>query len=575
MSENQVEARFPTNPLMTFTYPAASSVATCLDRSESLTSKVSRRNRQADFRHPARSLGETIVTLNKLSYNNFSYSIMPNVGGRVMAWSKPQDMFDRDFEWGELTRFAGNSAPRATLGIVSGRRRQGKTFLLDALAGEADGFMFTAAETTEADSLHQFGEALAAHLDEPTPLRFAGWDEAITRLMRLATSGPKPVVIDEFPFLAKATPALPSLIQRALEPAAQRRSTPVRLLLCGSALSFMGKLLAGSAPLRGRAGLELLVPTLDYRLAREFWGISDLRTAMLTNAIVGGTPAYRREFAQDDVPAGLGDFDQWVCRTVLNPGRPLFREARYILAEEPDIHDTALYHAVLAAIAEGNTTRGGIANYLERKSTDLAHPLGVLHDAGLITHETEAFKRNRSAYRIAEPLLTFYHAIMRPAWGDLERPGRAPQVWQRSQHAFHSNVAGPHFEEVCRQWARWHAGPQTYGGAYPARVASGTVSDPEARKTAEVDVAVFGRSEGDRDVLLAIGEAKWQETMSASHLKRLEHIRELLAAKGEPGTQDTRLFLFGGAGFSDALTQRAAADPSVQLIGLDRLYYGS
>jgi uncharacterized protein len=76
-------------------------------------------------------------------------------------------------------------------------------------------------------------------------------------------------------------------------------------------------------------------------------------------------------------------------------------------------------------------------------------------------------------------------------------------------------------------------------------------------------------------VLLAIGEAKWQETMSASHLKRLEHIRELLAARGEPGTQDTRLFLLSGAGFSDALKQRAATDPSVQLIGLDRLYYGS
>jgi hypothetical protein len=169
--------------------------------------------------------------------------------------------------------------------------------------------------------------------------------------MRLATNGPKPVVIDEFPFLAKATPALPSLIQRALEPAAQRRNTPVRLLLCGSALSFMGKLLAGNAPLRGRAGLELLVPTLDFRLAREFWEIGDLRTAVLTNAIVGGTPAYRREFAQDDVPAGPDDFDPWVCRTVLNPGRPLFREGRYILAEEPDIHDTALYHAVLEAIA--------------------------------------------------------------------------------------------------------------------------------------------------------------------------------------------------------------------------------
>src|ERR1022692_1642024 len=180
----------------------------------------------------------------------------------------------------------------------------------------------------------------------------------------------------------------------------------------------MGKLLAGSAPLRGRAGLELVVPTLDYRLAREFWGIADLRPAGLTNAIVGGTPAYRREFAQDDAPADATDFDPWVCRTVLNPSRPLFREARYILAEEPD----------------------------------LAHPLGVLHDAGLITHETDAFRKNRSAYRIAEPLLTFYHAIMRPAWGDLERPGRAAQVWRRSRHTFDSSVAGPHFEGICLQW---------------------------------------------------------------------------------------------------------------------------
>lgn len=63
--------------------------------------------------------------------------------------------------------------------------------------------------------------------------------------------------------------------------------------------------------------------------------------------------------------------------------------------------------------------------------------------------------------------------------------------------------------------------------------------------------------------------------MSASHLKRLEHIRELLAAKGEPGAQDAKLFLFGGAGFSDALIRRVATDPSVELIGLDRLYYGS
>jgi uncharacterized protein len=171
-------------------------------------------------------------------------------------------------------------------------------------------------------------------------------------------------------------------------------------------------------------------------------------------------------------------------------------------------------------------------------------------------------------------LLTFYHAIMRPAWGDLERPGRAAQVWRRSQHTFTSNVVGPHFEEICRRWARWYAGPQTYG-TDPVRVASGTVPDPRAQKTAEVDVAVFGRGDDNRDTLLAIGEAKWQENMTVSHLNRLERIRDLLRTGGKSGAESARLLLFSGTGFNDALVERAGNDPSVQLIGLERLYYGS
>ncbi|MFF7392537.1 ATP-binding protein [Streptomyces scabiei] len=482
-------------------------------------------------------------------------------------------MFDRGFEWGELTRFATLPGPRATLGVISGRRRQGKTFLLDAVARASGGFMFTATETTEADALRQFGEALARYRGQSTPFRFAHWDEAVAELMRIADAGdPTVAVIDEFPFLAKASPSLPSIIQRALDPAAQRTNTPVRLLLCGSALSFMGRLLSGNAPLRGRAGLELVVPTLDFRLAAEFWQIDDPRTALLTNAIVGGTPAYRREFTQGDTPAGPDDFDDWVVRAVLNPARPLFREARYLLAEEPELHDTALYHSVLAAIAAGNAARGGIADYLGRKSTDLAHPLSVLQDVGMITHEADAFRRNRSAYRIAEPLVTFYHAVMRPAWGDLERPGRASDVWRRTRSTFRSKVVGPHFEQVCREWARWHAAPETQGG-HVTRVAGGTVNDPAARTSHEVDVAVHGESQEGRQVLLAIGEAKWSEVMGAGHLERLRHIRSLLIKNGT-ATEATRLYCFSGTGFTDELNHLVKSDPMIQLIDLPRLYHG-
>ncbi|WP_250281388.1 MULTISPECIES: ATP-binding protein [unclassified Frankia] len=486
---------------------------------------------------------------------------------------KPAEMFDRDFEWAELARFARYPGGEATLGVVSGRRRQGKTFLLDAVTRAGGGFMFTATETTEADGLRQFGAALARYRDEPAPFRFAHWDEAVNQLMRIATDGPTTAVIDEFPFLAKASPALPSIIQRALDPAAQHGNTPVRLLLCGSALPFMGRLLAGNAPLRGRAGLELVVPTLDFRTAGRFWEITDPRTAVLTHAVVGGTPAYRREFTQGDVPAGPDDFDDWVARAVINPARPLFREARYLLAEEPDLHDVALYHSVLAAITAGNAARGGIADYLGRRSTDLAHPLSVLEDVGLIRHEPDAFRRNRSTYRIAEPLVTFYHAVMRPYWGDLERPGRAPAVWRRAGPTFRSKVVGPHFENLCREWARWYAVPDTYGG-HSYRVAAGAVNDPAARTSHEVDVAVLGHDESGHDVLLAIGEAKWGDVMGLRHLRRLDHIRGLLRTRHAAPAHPTRLMCFSGAGFTDELRQAAAEDSTIQLVDLHRIYYG-
>lgn len=229
------------------------------------------------------------------------------------------------------------------------------------------------------------GEALARHREHPTPFRFTHWDEAVTELMRITDrGGPTIAVIDEFPFLAKASPTLPSIIQRALDPAAQHTSTPVRLPLCGSAVSFMSGLLAGNAPLRGRAGLELVVPTLDFRLAAEFWEITDLRTALLTHAIVGGTPTYRRECTQGDTPPGPTTSTPG-SPAVLNPARPLFREARYLLAEEPRTPRHRALPLRPGRHRRRNAARGGIADYLGRKSTDLAHPLSVLQDVGVIT----------------------------------------------------------------------------------------------------------------------------------------------------------------------------------------------
>ena len=386
---------------------------------------------------------------------------------------KPSEMFDRDFEWSALTAFAADPTPGAQLGVISGRRRQGKTFLLRALCQTTGGFYLTA---DEAESLHRIGVAIADHTGAPAPYVFSDWRVVAGALLGLGRDAAVPVVIDEFPYLATANPSLPSILQNALAPLRpEREGSRTRLLLCGSAMSFMGRLLSGGAPLRGRAGLELVVHPLDHQLAAEFWGIEDPRLAMKVNAIVGGTPAYRREFVRGDAPSGDDDFDAWVTRTVLSPASPLFREARYLLADELGLHDTGLYHSVLAAIAEGNATRGGIAGYLGRKSGDLAHPLTVLEDSGLITREPDVFRSNRTTFRIAEPLISFYHAVMRPIWADLEYGRNTALIWRHNRHRFTGNVLGSHFENVCRRWARHMAAPDLFGG-HPNRVGSGTVA---------------------------------------------------------------------------------------------------
>ena len=101
---------------------------------------------------------------------------------------KPQHVFDRDREWDGLIRFATSPDPDVRLGIVSGRRRQGKTYLLDAVASAVDGFFYTATEDTETDALANFGRALAEWTGGGT-VRVRDWDEALDRCSLRSPAG--------------------------------------------------------------------------------------------------------------------------------------------------------------------------------------------------------------------------------------------------------------------------------------------------------------------------------------------------------------------------------------------------
>ena len=138
-----------------------------------------------------------------------------------------------------------------------------------ALTASTDGLYFPAVEATETVSLRSFTNLLVRQ-GVPVSRPIQDWGDAIALLLSSQTGQPRAVVIDEFPFLVKASPSLPSIIQRELGPGGSGHRSSVRLLLCGSAMSVMGQLLAGQAPLRGRASLELLVQPFGYRDAARF-----------------------------------------------------------------------------------------------------------------------------------------------------------------------------------------------------------------------------------------------------------------------------------------------------------------
>lgn len=61
------------------------------------------------------------------------------------------------------------------------------------------------------------------------PPRPADWHEVIDGLLALGVHGSMTVVIDEFPYLAKADPSLPSVIRAAFGPRrAQRVGSQIR-----------------------------------------------------------------------------------------------------------------------------------------------------------------------------------------------------------------------------------------------------------------------------------------------------------------------------------------------------------
>ena len=130
--------------------------------------------------------------------------------------------------------------------IIYGRRRVGKTALINEFCRDKPTIYFSALTATAAKNLSALSRAIHLY-KEPEVSAFPAYqtfDDALEEIGRLAQNQRLIFVIDEYPYLAKAEEAISSLLQHIIDH--KLAKTKLYLILCGSSMSFMEKQVLGS-----------------------------------------------------------------------------------------------------------------------------------------------------------------------------------------------------------------------------------------------------------------------------------------------------------------------------------------
>ena len=173
----------------------------------------------------------------------------------------------RDRELAELNRLYAQE--RFQCFVLYGRRRVGKTTLLNAFCRDKDAIFFSAEVSNDKRNLDKFSQVVQAHYGEIDMAPFASWVNAWSHIVAQQQGRPLVLVLDEFPYLADKNPEVLSNLQHFIDHHLQ--DSRIFLILCGSYVGFMEREVLGQkSPLFGRRTGQLLLKPLDYLRSRLF-----------------------------------------------------------------------------------------------------------------------------------------------------------------------------------------------------------------------------------------------------------------------------------------------------------------
>jgi AAA+ ATPase superfamily predicted ATPase len=450
--------------------------------------------------------------------------------------------------------------PRFQLALLWGRRRVGKTRLLDEFAAGKPTITFQADEGTATEQLARLTDRILAYRDDEVlraqPL--GNWDAAVAMILRLARDAkrdghPLLLVLDEFPRLVVSTPRLPSLLQDAVEDV-RREDLPLFLVIAGSQITLYERhVLHG--PLYGRRTWGEQLPPLSYRDAARFFATWSPADRLRAWALLGGIPYYLEQW---DPARSL----EWnITNRLLRKGAVLYEEAELLIKEELG-PDAATYLSIIAAVAGGATRQSEIADCVgieARAASKYLNQLGRLHMIEHLSPAGSSDGSRRGIWRLGDQYLRAWFEFVRANRTDLEAR-RAGQVYRaRVRDRLDQFVSKPAFEDAAREHARRSVGSDP---EFPASAMIGAwwgpVPDerhPDTRRTREGEIELVGY---DGRLLVLAGEAKWSNRSEDG--AALGQLRRTVVNVPGYDPARTKLILYTRDGFTDEFRARAKAE---------------
>lgn len=461
-------------------------------------------------------------------------------------------MLGRESELQILEELYGSD--RFEFAIVYGRRRVGKTTILEEFARRHASLYIPAQAKNDALNLQDFSLAAQRFFDGSPVAPFSGWGRAFEYLGEKSQDSRTVVIIDEFPFLAEANPAIKSILQHAIDHDWCNRN--IMLVLCGSNVSFMESEVMGyQSPLYGRSTSQIEVLPFDYFDSARFLPSYNHEQQLVSYGILGGIPRYLIEF---DDREGIAENIQ---RRILANGAFLKEEPQALLRME--VREPARYNSILQAIAGGANKGVEIAGRIREEQPTVAKYLGTLKSMRLIRKRVpcgEPPESKRGIYELADNFLRFwyrfefsnreYYELLGPHDASLEIMGLM------------NDYMGLAFEDVCEQYLRRAARARMLPFV-PYHLGKWWGSNPITRKQDDVDVLALSK-DGTRGLFC---ECKFKNR----ELCMDDYDDLVVASQAFPTVKDKRYWLFSKGGFTKPVVERARQEGTV-LVGLDELF---